>query len=445
MLRVVYLIFNEGYTNHRAELTDEALRLGRLLTTLMPDDAEVWGLFALMALHDARAAARVRDGRFVALTDQDRTLWDAAAIVTGRAALDRALRLRRPGAYQLHAAITALQMEDPVDWAQVAALYGALAEHEPTPVVELNRATALGFAEGAEAGLAALAPLTEALDGYQPFHAARAEFLRRPGDDDRARGAYERAIELSTDEVEREELRRRLSPAVGLTVIPPGGGEVVGDKPGRRVEILSDRDPVHATLSRFGPGMEGADLHVHYHHTDFFYVLEGELTVRLGAEDRQVRSPPVAGLGAAGGRPRLPQRERRRHALPELPRARVPLRGLHALPARRRAARLRPAGPARGRGPPDRGGARRGGRGDRRGRHAARGSRGPARHPRARRDRAAPRPRAVVLLRLEGDLLVTHGAEEAFAPAGSWVQVPAGHEHAVDGLFLNVTAPSSTA
>ena len=210
VLRVVYLIFNEGYTNHRAELTDEGLRLGRLLTTLMGDDAEVWGLFALMALHDARAAARVRDGRFVALTDQDRTLWDAAAIVTGRAALDRALRLRRPGAYQLHAAITALQMEDPVDWAQVAALYGALAEHEPTPVVELNRATALGFADGAEAGLAALAPLADALDGYQPFHAARAEFLRQAGDRAAARGAYERAIELSTDDVEREELRRRL-------------------------------------------------------------------------------------------------------------------------------------------------------------------------------------------------------------------------------------------
>ena len=148
----------------------------------MPDDAEAWGLFALMLLNDARAAARVRDGRFVALTDQDRTLWDAAAIVTGRAALDRALRLRRPGAYQLQAAIAALQMEDPVDWPQVAALYGALADFEPTPVVELNRATAIGFAEGAEAGLAALAPLATALDGYQPFHAARAEFLTRAGE-----------------------------------------------------------------------------------------------------------------------------------------------------------------------------------------------------------------------------------------------------------------------
>ena len=210
VLRVVYLIFNEGYTNHRAELTDEALRLGRLLTTLMPDDAEAWGLFALMALNDARAAARVRDGRFVALTDQDRALWDAAAILTGRAALDRALRLRRPGAYQLQAAVTALQMEDPVDWPQVAALYGALAELEPTPVVELNRAAAIGFADGPQAGLAALAPLAGALDGYQPFHAARAEFLRQAGDGAAARGAYERAIALSTDAVEREELRRRL-------------------------------------------------------------------------------------------------------------------------------------------------------------------------------------------------------------------------------------------
>jgi RNA polymerase sigma-70 factor, ECF subfamily len=210
VLRVVYLIFNEGYTNHRAELCAEAVRLGRLLTTLMPDDAEVWGLFALMLLHDARAAARVREGRFVALADQDRARWDQAAIVTGRAALDRALRLRRPGAYQLHAAIADLQMLDPVDWAQVAALYGALAEFEPTPVVELNRATAIGFAEGAAAGLAALAPLADALDGYQPFHAARAEFLRRAGDEAEARAAYERAIELSTDAVERDELRRRL-------------------------------------------------------------------------------------------------------------------------------------------------------------------------------------------------------------------------------------------
>jgi RNA polymerase sigma-70 factor (ECF subfamily) len=209
VLRVIYLIFNEGYTNHRSELAGEALRLGRLLTTLMPDDAEVWGLFALMALHDARAAARVRDGRFVALEEQDRALWDAAAILTGRAALDRALRLRRPGAYQLHAAIADLQMAEPVDWAQVAALYGALAGLEPTPVVELNRATAIGFAEGAAAGLAALAPLAGALEDYQPYHAARAEFLRRTGDIAGAREAYARAIALSTDAVERDELSRR--------------------------------------------------------------------------------------------------------------------------------------------------------------------------------------------------------------------------------------------
>ena len=192
VLRVVYLIFNEGYTNRRGELTDEALRLGRLLTTLMPDDAEAWGLFALMLLNDARAAARVRDGRFVALTDQDRTLWDAAAIVTGRAALDRALRLRRPGAYQLHAAITALQMEDPVDWPQVAALYGALAAFEPTPVVELNRATAIGFAEGPEAALAALAPLETALGGL-PAVSRRPRGVPRPRRRARGRRARLRA------------------------------------------------------------------------------------------------------------------------------------------------------------------------------------------------------------------------------------------------------------
>ena len=230
-----------------------------------------------------------------------------------------------------------------------------------------------------------------------------------------------------------------------LTVIPPGGGEVVGDKPGRRVEILSDRDPVHATLSRFGPGLEGADLHVHPHHTDLFYVLEGDLTVRLGVEDEQVRR--ARGLARAGcrrGRPRLPQRERCRRALPQLPRARLALRRLHALAARRRAARVRPADPPADGGRSIAEARRRERRRDRRRRRAA-----DLAVLRVTRERGATEPRRVHGLSsyfaLEADLKLTHGAEEVFAPAGSWVQVPAGHEHAVDGRFLNVMAPSSRA
>ena len=234
---------------------------------------------------------------------------------------------------------------------------------------------------------------------------------------------------------------------MGLTVIPPGGGEVVGDKPGRRVEILSDRDPVHATLSRFGPGMEGADLHVHQHHTDFFYVLEGELTVRLGAEDRQVRGARgLARVGAAGRRPRLPQRERRRHALPELPRARVPA---SPTTCARCATASRSSTTSTTRPPTAAARPRR--RTSRRARRSPRASTLLADLAvlRVTRERGATEPRRIHGLSsyfaLEGDLVLTHGAEEVFAPAGSWVQVPAGHEHAVDGLFLNVTAPSSTA
>jgi RNA polymerase sigma-70 factor (ECF subfamily) len=223
VLRVVYLIFNEGYTATegdrlvRAELCDEAIRLGRLLSDLMPDDAEVWGLLALMLLHDGRRAARVDpSGRYVALEDQDRSLWDAGRIGEGIAALDRAVRLRRPGEYQLQAAVTALQIQAPdaeaTDWAQIAQLYGALAMINPSPVVELNRAVAVGLAEGAAAGLALLEPLLadSTLERYQPLHAAHAELLGRAGDSDGAVRAYERAIALSDNAVERGELERRL-------------------------------------------------------------------------------------------------------------------------------------------------------------------------------------------------------------------------------------------
>jgi RNA polymerase sigma-70 factor (ECF subfamily) len=223
VLRVVYLIFNEGYSAGegdrlvRGELCGEAIRLGRLLCGLMPDDAEVWGLQALMLLHDARRAARVDgEGYPVTLDEQDRSLWDQGRIEEGLRALERAVRLRRPGQYQLQAAITALHVQAPdhdtTDWPQIAELYGALARINPSPVVELNRAAALGFAEGPEAGLELLEPLLgdPTLEHYQPLHAAHAELLRRAGDPAAAASAYERAIALSGNAVERDELERRL-------------------------------------------------------------------------------------------------------------------------------------------------------------------------------------------------------------------------------------------
>jgi len=224
VLRVVYLIFNEGYTATegdrlvRDELCDEAIRLGELLTRLMPDDAEVWGLSALMLLHDARRAARVDpSGRYVALDEQDRSLWDEDRIRVGLGKLERAVRFRRPGEYQLQAAITALQMQasdaEATDWAQIAELYGALVALNPSPVIELNRAVAVGLASGAPAGLELLEPLLSdpALERYQPLYAAHADLLSRAGDAAGARGAYERAIALSANAVERAELERRLS------------------------------------------------------------------------------------------------------------------------------------------------------------------------------------------------------------------------------------------
>jgi RNA polymerase sigma-70 factor (ECF subfamily) len=223
VLRVVYLIFNEGYAAAegdslvRGELCDEAIRLGDLLCRLMPDDAEAWGLSALMLLHDARRAARVdAGGRYVALEAQDRSLWNQDRIRDGLAKLDRAVRLRRPGEYQLQAAITALQMQAPdeqsTDWAQIAELYGALAALNPSPVVELNRAVAVGLASGPEAGLEVLEPLLgePGLERYQPLHAAHAELLSRAGDAAGAAGAYDRAIALTANAVERAELERRM-------------------------------------------------------------------------------------------------------------------------------------------------------------------------------------------------------------------------------------------
>jgi RNA polymerase sigma-70 factor (ECF subfamily) len=222
VLQVLYLVFNEGYGATagddlvREGLCDEAIRLGRLVCELMPDDAEARGLLALMLLHDARRAAR-RDaaGRFVPLDRQDRGRWDRDRIGEGLAALDAAMALRRPGPFQVQAAIAALHVDAPseeaVDWPSIAELYGALGRLAPSPVVELNRAVAVGFADGPRAGLALLAPLLDEprLAAYPPLHAAHADLLRRAGDRDGARAAYDRALALGGNAVERAELARR--------------------------------------------------------------------------------------------------------------------------------------------------------------------------------------------------------------------------------------------
>jgi RNA polymerase sigma-70 factor (ECF subfamily) len=224
VLRVVYLIFNEGYSATggdrlvRADLCAEAIRLGRLLAQLMPDDAEVLGLLALMLVHDGRRAARVDpQGSYVELSAQDRSLWDAGRIDEGLGMLARAVRLGRPGEYQLQAAITAAHVEAPdsesTDWERIAELYGALAKVSPSPVVEVNRAAAVAFAWGPRAGLELLEPLLgeAVLHDYQPLHATHADLLRRAGDAVGAARAYRRAIELTDNRVERAELEHRLA------------------------------------------------------------------------------------------------------------------------------------------------------------------------------------------------------------------------------------------
>jgi RNA polymerase sigma-70 factor (ECF subfamily) len=208
VLATIYLVFNAGYGPPvRQELCAEALRLALLLATLMPDEAEVHGLHALLLFQDARRDARVRDGALVLLDDQDRGLWDRPEIEQGRAALDRALALRAPGPYQVQAAIASLHAEPETDWPQIAQLYGRLAAWQQSPVVDLNRAVAVAMAEGPERGLE-LVESIGGLDDYYLFHATRADLLRRLGEP--ADEAYERALELAPSNVERDFLRRRL-------------------------------------------------------------------------------------------------------------------------------------------------------------------------------------------------------------------------------------------
>ena len=230
VLAVLYLIFNEGYSAStgealiRRELCDEALRLARVLVELLaneptvPDDPEALGLQALMLLHHARRHARVdADGNAVLLEDQDRGLWDRAAIAEGAALLDQALALRRAGPYQIQAAIAALHdgaaTAAETDWPQIVALYGTLARLTPSPVVELNRAVATAMAEGPDRGLALLhrPAVAESLAEYQHYHAARADLLRRAGQYEEAMAAYARTLELCQNTVERHFLQRRLA------------------------------------------------------------------------------------------------------------------------------------------------------------------------------------------------------------------------------------------
>ncbi|MFE9644542.1 RNA polymerase sigma factor [Streptomyces sp. NPDC006365] len=224
VLGVVYLLFNEGYAATsgadllRTNLCAEAIRLARVLARLMPDEPETLGLLALLLLHDARRGTRVdAAGELVTLEDQDRTAWDRAAIDEGAALLETALRRGRPGPYQIQAAIsachtTAATAED-TDWADIAALYGELRRFVPSAVVELNRAVAVGMAEGPDAGLALLAELEKAgdLTGYHLLPATRADLLRRMGRPAEAVEAYARALELVENDAERRFLEKRLA------------------------------------------------------------------------------------------------------------------------------------------------------------------------------------------------------------------------------------------
>jgi RNA polymerase sigma-70 factor, ECF subfamily len=208
VLAVVYLIFNEGYGG-RGDLAAEAIRLGRALAELMPDEPEAHGLLALMLLNDARRDARFADGTVVLLRDQDRSLWNLDQIAEGRAVLDRALALGGRDVYVLQAAIATLHVDEPQDWPELAALYGELARRTGSPVVELNRAAAMAEAGDVDAALALVESLE--LDRYHYLHATRAELLRRLDRVEDARAAYDRALELVHSDAERRFLERRLA------------------------------------------------------------------------------------------------------------------------------------------------------------------------------------------------------------------------------------------
>jgi RNA polymerase sigma-70 factor, ECF subfamily len=222
VLAVLYLIFNEGYAASagdalvRRELCAEAVRLGRVLAELMPDEGEALGLLALLLLHDARREGRVGPGgELVLLEDQDRSRWDRAKIHEGIELLDQAIRRGPPGPYRLQACIAALHAVAPTaaatDWRRIAVLYDQLMAAAGSPVVALNRAVAVAMVDGPAAGLELMDALAGALDGYHLFHAARADLLRRLGRGAEAAAAYRRALELTANPVEQAFLSRRLA------------------------------------------------------------------------------------------------------------------------------------------------------------------------------------------------------------------------------------------
>jgi RNA polymerase sigma-70 factor (ECF subfamily) len=218
VLHVLYLLFNQGYGDPgRARLAREAIRLARVLAALMPDEPEAHGMLALMLLHDARRPSRTdASGDLVTLADQDRSRWDQAQITEGTAVLERALRRRRAGPFQIQAAIAACHATAPAadqtDWPQIAGLYEQLARVAPSAIVDLNRAVAIGMAQGPEAAL----PLVDAiagtgqLDAYYLLHATRADLLRRAGHSAEASASYRAALDLAPTEAERRFLRGRL-------------------------------------------------------------------------------------------------------------------------------------------------------------------------------------------------------------------------------------------
>ncbi|RSM76752.1 RNA polymerase subunit sigma-24 [Kibdelosporangium aridum] len=213
VLTVLYLLFNEGYSASRSNLADEAIRLARVIAK--PGRPEALGLLALMLLHHARRDARLTpEGDLVTLDEQDRTQWNRGEIAEGLQVLDAAQKHEQPGPYQIQAAIAACHVTAPsasdTDWLRIAELYGLLMRLTPSPVVELNRAVAIGMADGPGAGLALVEPLTASLGGYHLLHATRADFLRRLGRRAEAVEAYTQALALTNSAAEKRYLTRRL-------------------------------------------------------------------------------------------------------------------------------------------------------------------------------------------------------------------------------------------